>query len=116
MTDKELRVLPRIPIKIVVEINDGKIKTMTFCDNLGTGGIFLESVNPPSMGSKLELTFTLPNNKKKLKLKGVVTWIQRESKAGSPAGYGIKFQDATESDAKELEKTLKYLTKLTEGA
>lgn len=56
--------------------------------NISSGGIYVETSNPLPEGTLFEFEFKLPDSKKIIKAKGMVTWVKRKS---SVSGMGIKF-------------------------
>lgn len=56
--------------------------------NISTGGIYVETTNPLPEGTLFEFEFRLPDSKKVIKAKGMITWISRKA---SITGMGIKF-------------------------
>lgn len=56
--------------------------------NISSGGIYVETSNPLPEGTLFEFEFKLPDSKKIIKAKGMVTWVKRKS---SISGMGIKF-------------------------
>ncbi|MCB9229582.1 MAG: TIGR02266 family protein [Deltaproteobacteria bacterium] len=104
-TKKEKRVDgERIPIQLLVDYNDGGLYLFDFCKDLGQGGVFIESREPKEQGSELHLTFTIPDSKETLNLKGQVMWVQKplENRPDLIPGMGIQFIAFTPEQRKIL--------------
>lgn len=103
---REDRVDHRVPIQMLVDYKTGGNYLFDFCRDMGTGGVFIESNKPLSVGAELELTFTIPDSKETLRTSGKVIWSQKpiiDRKDISP-GMGIQFSDFSEANRKTLDK------------
>lgn len=62
-----------------------------FTENLSAGGLFIATHNLLKIGEKIDLTVTMPNDKKVI-AHGVVRWIRVYNEASdAPPGMGIQF-------------------------
>lgn len=93
---KDDRTHQRVPVQLLVDYRSDGNYLFDFCRDLGTGGVFIETQQPLSHGSVVELTFTLPDSKETLEAKGRVIWVQTEvpGKNLTP-GMGVQFEDFT---------------------
>lgn len=93
---KDDRTHQRVPVQLLVDYRSDGNYLFDFCRDLGTGGVFIETKQPLSHGSVVELTFTLPDSKETLEAKGRVIWVQTEipGKSLTP-GMGVQFEDFT---------------------
>ena len=80
---------------------------------MGAGGIFISSMNPKSPGEVVELTFTIPDNKKTLKLKGKVMWSQKPGISDKKSGMGIQFIDYSRTERKNTRRIYCKVRKLS---
>jgi uncharacterized protein (TIGR02266 family) len=79
-------------IKIPVDYSAVDAFFSEFTTNINEGGMFIETENPPTLDSVVQLQVRLPDLERPIKLGGRVAWIS-DGKAGSPPGMGIEFQD-----------------------
>lgn len=108
----------RVPIQMLVDYKTGGNYLFDFCRDLGTGGVFIESKTPLSVGSDLELTFTIPDSKETLRTSGKVIWSQppvNERQDITP-GMGVQFANFSESNRKTLDQFIaRYGSQRGEG-
>lgn len=101
----EDRLHQRVPIQLLVDYQAGGNYLFDFCRDLGSGGIFIETPNPQPTGSEVELTFTLPDSKETLEVKGEVIWSQKaEPSKDIVAGMGVQFKNYDSTSHKLLEE------------
>jgi type IV pilus assembly protein PilZ len=100
------RVDHRIPIQLLVDYKADGHFLFDFCRDLGTGGVFIETKQPLSAGSEIELTFTIPDSKETLRTKGKVIWSQAAITGRSDinVGMGVQFTKFSESQRKTLDE------------
>jgi uncharacterized protein (TIGR02266 family) len=106
----------RVPIQLLVDYKSGGHYLFDFCRDLGTGGVFIETNNPLSTGSDIELTFTIPDSKETMRTKGKVIWSQPPISTRSEVkpGMGVQFTQFDESQRKTLDDFInRYGGKLT---
>ena len=84
-----------------------------FSYNLSSGGMFIESITPPSVGSSITINFELPHNKISFDIKGEVTWINTSDgpELTYPAGFGVKFFINDIEIKRNLELALQFFKK-----
>ena len=96
----------RIPVQMLVDYKCDGNYLFDFCRDLGAGGIFIETKDPIAIGETIDCTFTLPDSKKTLAIKGEILWHQGETKGDDgetqPAGMGVQFCEYTEEQQKVL--------------
>lgn len=95
----------RIPIQLLVDYRGGEGNYLfDFCRDLGTGGVFIETRDPLDSGSKVDLTFTLPDSKETLMTSGTVIWVQSEVPGRDlTPGMGVQFSAFDAEQRKQLE-------------
>ena len=90
-----------------------RVADQTRCEwatTLGAGGMFIETEEPAPGGTRLKLTFRLPEGQHTHEIEGRVAWAMVAAVAeGSPTrtpGMGIEFTDAVACAAlaRELER------------
>ena len=78
--------------------------------NLGTGGFFVETNRPPSLGQTLVMELRLPN-KASLLVVGQVSWINGHSGPfvnELPPGFGVRLTRLEPDDRLAIERLLKH--------
>ncbi|MBF0440806.1 MAG: TIGR02266 family protein [Oligoflexales bacterium] len=104
---KDARIDQRIPIQLLVDYRCDGHYLFDFCKDLGTGGVFIETANPLSHGSRVDLTFTLPDSKETLETQGRVIWVQSAiPEKNLTPGMGVQFESFSPSQRKTLEDFL----------
>ncbi len=93
---KEIRSDPRITLAFHVRYNtpDGQ-RYESRAGGIGVGGLFIESLCPLPVGTKLAIEFSLPENASNwLPAKGTVAWVcpKADQYTFSP-GMGVRFSD-----------------------
>ncbi len=99
----------RIPVNILVDYKSKGTYLFDFCHDLGAGGVFIATEKPSAVGDELELSFTIPDAKKTLSVKGKVTWTQSkvEAKPHVSPGMGVQFKDFSSEQRQTLEEFVK---------
>ncbi len=81
------RVFKRIPVFVAVNyVVDGRAY-QDFVRNVGAGGVFIETPEHFSVGQKVSLTFSLPNDPRVIKITGEIIRT-------TPKGVGVEFKAA----------------------
>jgi uncharacterized protein (TIGR02266 family) len=93
---REARCEPRITLAIRVKYHTPEgIQFESRAGGIGGGGLFIESLAPLAVGTKLTMEFTLPENPGEwLPAKGIVAWVcpKADQYTFSP-GMGVRFVD-----------------------
>jgi uncharacterized protein (TIGR02266 family) len=98
----------RIPIELLVDYKAQGSYLFDFCRDLGSGGVFIETSTPRSIGEELELTFTIPDSKETVTTRGRVIWVQSFLEAvKQPSGMGVQFIDFSKENKGLLEDFVK---------
>lgn len=103
---REDRVDHRVPIQLLVDYRSGGNYLFDFCRDMGSGGVFIETNKPLSVGSDMELTFTIPDSKETMRTVGKVIWSQsplQDRKDVTP-GMGVQFTNFSEQNRKTLDQ------------
>jgi len=96
----------RVPIQLLVDYKADGHYLFDFCKDLGSGGVFIQTEAPLTMGANLDLTFTIPDSKETLVTKGTVIWVQKpvaERRDLTP-GMGVQFSGFTGDQRRQLEE------------
>jgi uncharacterized protein (TIGR02266 family) len=94
MNTQDRREFFRIPVTTKVKFKDGDREEVLFTEDLSEGGLFLKSMNPPFVGTVLDLEISIPNVDQLIQLKGEVAW-RLEGK-----GCGVRFVRVTQAQRK----------------
>lgn len=79
-----------------------------FTDDIGEGGVFVQSWVPKKVGDQLTLRMTLQDDEQPIDTVGEVKWVRPYDKSSeAPPGYGIAFLDLSAEDRKRIDKFLK---------
>mgnify|MGYP001287212407 CR=1 FL=1 len=94
----------RIPVQMLVSYKGKGNYLFDFSKNLGEGGVFIATDNPPPTGSKIDLMFTLPSGNETIEAEGLVMWTQEPiaERQELNAGMGVQFTDFKKDDRKRL--------------
>lgn len=99
--EKERRRLVRVPVGIMVSIRseqDAELFTTNYSSDLSLGGVFLKTLNPKPVGTKVIIEVPIPELPGYSEIQGEVTFQKRVSTGdGVKAGMGVKF---TKMDSK----------------
>jgi type IV pilus assembly protein PilZ len=63
--------------------------------DIGTGGVFIETTEPISVGQELTLNFTFPDSQETIKVNGEIVWR-------NPKGIGVKFVDISHQQVDKI--------------
>ena len=96
----------RVPIQLLVDYRADGHYLFDFCRDLGAGGVFIQTASPLPQGSKIDLTFTIPDSKQTLKTSGTVIWVQSrvEGRKDLTPGMGVQFTGFTGNQRTVLEE------------
>lgn len=101
------RAQPRYNVEMEVGVSSESNFYMGFTENLSATGVFVATYKPRPIGSRIEVTLTLPNSVE-LKVMGTVRWTRGESSGGdSWPGMGIQFDGLSAEEEKIVSKFLR---------
>jgi uncharacterized protein (TIGR02266 family) len=79
-----------------------------FSENIGDGGIFVQSWATKKVGDHLTLRVTLPDDDEPIETVGEVRWVRAYDRTHeTPPGFGISFLDLDEHDKARIDRFLK---------
>lgn len=91
------RTTPRIPVKLRVEIEEGKPEKALTCINLSEGGLYLRTLEPLPGGTVLHIKFSLPHDTMPIKVAAeVVRSLSLGAQFEAEPGIGLHFIDMPE--------------------
>lgn len=95
----ERRQALRANVVIAVEVRDARGFSLHSTRDLSSGGVYFDRAIPHAVGSRVQLSFTLPGDVKAIRCDGEV--VNVPDKKGY--GMGIRFLDLAPADATRLE-------------
>ncbi len=117
MPIEEKRKSSRLRLPIEIEAISGTFRIGTLKD-VSEEGMFIQSTDPKEVGTRLDLSLTLPGDGKKIRFVGEVAWVnpppeQGEPWSGSPGGpvadnpgMGVRILSISEEDRSLLQRVL----------
>ena len=96
--EDERRKTPRKPFSLSVQYATEHEILTDFPRDVSSGGMFIETSAPLSVGQQITLTFSPPNQKEPIRVTAEVAWT-------GPGGVGVRFT----SSSKDLEKMIESL-------
>lgn len=104
-THLEQRVETRVPIRMRVEYDSLADFLDDYTSNLSLGGMYVQSNQPLSLGTRFRLRFRLPGREKPIETYAIVRWAS-ETTNEEHSGMGIQFDDLKPADQKSIEQWL----------
>ncbi|HZU83711.1 MAG TPA: TIGR02266 family protein [Polyangiaceae bacterium] len=99
----DLRAYPRRHVEIDITLVSESQFYAGFSENLSEGGIFVATHATAPIGTRVDITFSLPRTQRRVRAEGEVRWIRPHSESsGLPAGMGIRFISLGEADARAI--------------
>ena len=98
----------RVELGFRLEDDDSSEPVRAFTRNIGVGGAYVATDDPPPVGTRLTITIQVPTSECPIEVTAEVRWA---SAAGAPnAGMGVKFHDL---DVEQLLQLSEYFASLT---
>ena len=94
---------PRVPLRLSVHYGSGneERELREYSINVSTGGLFIETDDPPPAATPLRLEFLLPGQERPIRCVGRVAWLNAEDGQQNPRlpkGMGVQFVDISLED------------------
>ncbi len=86
------RATPRIPVKMRVEISEGKPEKVLASVNMSEGGLYLRTLQPLPEGTRLHIKFTLPHDTEAIELSAETESIKLSAEVVRSLPLGTKFE------------------------
>jgi type IV pilus assembly protein PilZ len=111
VTFSERRGSPRHAITLRVDYKRMNTFFADYAKNISKGGTFIRTAKPLEVGTEFRFVLSIPGQQEHLQLRGEVMWTVDEDQADSehPAGMGIRFRFAAETEKIELEQFVQKL-------
>ena len=112
---KDQRTSDRVLVKLQVDCSSEGHFLFENATNISEHGVFIHTTEPMKPGTKIELQFTLPETKEKLKVLGEVMWvnpIRKDEEKNVNPGMGVKFANLNEINRDILLNAIKRIAVL----
>ncbi len=105
VTFSDRRSSPRHAITLRVDYKRMNTFFADYAKNISKGGTFIRTSKPLDIGTEFVFVLSIPGQPDQLQLRGEVVWTVEEQEADGdhPAGMGIRFRFAHESERTSLE-------------
>lgn len=114
-TGSEQRTTNRVPVKLQVDCKSEGHFLFENATNISEHGVFVHTDKPMKEGTIVELQFTIPESREKLKVRGEVMWInpvRAEVEKNYNPGMGVRFEKLNEIDREVLLNAIKRIAVL----
>ncbi|MCG8553740.1 MAG: TIGR02266 family protein [Proteobacteria bacterium] len=104
MPDHNRRKSPRVELNTQVTLEGPSNFYTGFAEDLSDGGLFVATYDLQPIGTKIELSFTLPSGHV-VNVEGSVRWLRdpMDDNLDAPPGMGIMFSELAPEDAKAIQ-------------
>lgn len=112
---KDKRTSRRVPIKFQVDFHSDGHFLIEYATNISEQGIFIQTNSPKKEGTRLELEFSLPDTRQKIKAIGTVAWVnpfRKNPEQNYNPGMGIQFESLSDIDRETLLASIKKVAVL----
>lgn len=112
---KEQRTSNRVPVKLQVDCSSEGHFLFEKATNISEHGVFIHTDKPMKQGTLIELQFTLPDAEDKLKVLGMVMWInpvRKDEEKNYNPGMGVRFENLNEINKEILLNAIKRIAVL----
>lgn len=91
MSEHFRRTDPRYDRRIEVDLSAEGKRSSAVTKNISLGGMFVETLEPLTVGTTLQVRFKVPTQPEPIEVTGEVRWIERGA-PGKLTGMGVRFQ------------------------
>jgi Tfp pilus assembly protein PilZ len=102
VTSQNQRTTKRYDVVLDVEMTVGEQRHLHKTRNISLGGIFVETDLHLALGARVQLRFSIPNQKEPIEVGGIVRW-------SDPGGLGVQFDGLRARDVWSLGKYFEQL-------
>lgn len=97
----EQRTSQRVSVAVDIHLSSESHFYSGLSGDISEGGLFVSTYRPLSVGSEVDVEFSLPGTERPVHARGEVRWI-REHSAEQPRGVGIAFETLSDEDRDEI--------------
>lgn len=84
-----------------------------FSENLSDGGLFVQTYQARTIGDRVTLQFTLPDDDTPVVVRGVVRWVRAfHEPSGTKPGVGVQFEGLSPEAQQRIERFLRHRSPL----
>lgn len=94
---EEHRASPRVSVAVDIHLSSESHFFSGLSGDISEGGLFFSTYRPLSVGTQVDVEFSLPGTDRPVHARGEVRWI-REHSADQSRGVGIAFEDLSDED------------------
>lgn len=87
----EQRVSDRVPVGAPATIRWGEEEINGFLELLNIAGGYVATPRVPELGDYVDLTFSLPDDRRNFRVRGSVVFVEESEEPGS-TGFGARFE------------------------
>ena len=87
----EQRVSDRVPVGAPTTIKWGEEEINGFLEILNLAGGYVATPRVPELGDYVDLTFSLPDDRRSFRVRGSVVFVEESEEPGA-TGFGTKFE------------------------
>jgi Tfp pilus assembly protein PilZ len=87
----EQRVSDRVPVGAPATIKWGEEEINGFLENLNLAGGYVATPKVPELGDYVDMTFSLPDDRRHFKVRGSVVFVEESDEPGA-TGFGARFE------------------------
>jgi uncharacterized protein (TIGR02266 family) len=98
---EEHRASPRVSLAVDIHLSSDSHFFSGLSGDISEGGVFLSTYRALTVGTQVDVEFSLPGTERRIHARGEVRWI-REHSAEQPRGVGIAFEDLAAEDREEI--------------
>jgi uncharacterized protein (TIGR02266 family) len=105
---RETRRHPRLQVELEVTLQSESNFYLGLTENLSSAGLFIATHMAAPVGTRIDVTFSLPSRSQPIRATGVVRWLREysETSDGSP-GLGVEFQPFDPNDMRSVRDFVK---------
>jgi uncharacterized protein (TIGR02266 family) len=97
----ESRATSRVAVSVDIHFTSESHFFTGLSGDISEGGLFLSTYRPLSIGSEVEVEFSLPASDRTVVARGKVRWL-REHSEDHPRGVGISFEELSDEDRERI--------------
>ncbi len=98
---EEHRASRRVSLAVDIHLSSESHFFSGLSGDISEGGLFLSTYRALTVGTQVDVEFSLPGSEHPVQARGEVRWI-REHSAEQPRGVGIAFEDLSDDDREEI--------------
>lgn len=107
-TPDQRRRAPRYSVDLDITMSSDHNFYAGFAENISSGGLFVATHVKRPRGDRLDIVINIPGRAEPIRVVGEVRWSREYSEHSNvPPGFGVRFVDLPERDAKVIDAFLR---------